>query len=120
MGDYKRLAVWQKAHRLTLDIYRSTSDFPHTEQYGLTGQIRRASASVPANIAEGSGRGGDLELARFLRIAVGSASELEYHLLLAHDLGYMGNNSYAQIDQQVAEVLRMLTGLIQHLDSKRR
>ncbi len=119
MGDYKKLAVWEKAHRLTLDIYRITASFPNSEQYGLTGQIRRSCSSIPANIAEGSGRGGDTELARFLRIATGSASELEYHILLAHDLGFIDKDNYEQINLQVTEVLRMLKGLIQRLDSKR-
>lgn len=119
MGDYKKLAVWQKAHQLTLDIYCSTAHFPSAEQYGLTSQIRRASASIPANIAEGSGRGGDAELSRFLRIAMGSAAELEYHILLAHDLGFLDKDVYRQLDQQIAEVLRMLTGLIHHLDVRR-
>jgi four helix bundle protein len=120
MGDYKKLAVWEKAHQLTLDIYRVTASFPNTEMYGLTGQIRRACASIPANIAEGSGRGGDTELARFLRIATGSASELEYHMLLAYDLGFIETGNYEQINQQITEVLRMLKGLIHRLDSKNR
>jgi four helix bundle protein len=120
VGDYKKLAVWEKAHQLTLDIYRVTASFPNTEQYGLTGQIRRSCASIPANIAEGSGRGGDTELGRFLRIATGSASELEYHLLLAHDLGFIDESNYEKLNQQIAEILRMLKGLIQRLDSKNR
>lgn len=120
MGDYKRLEVWHKAHQLTLGVYRVTASFPNTEIYGLTGQIRRASSSIPANIAEGSGRGSDTELARFLRIATGSASELEYHLLLSHDLGFIDANNYEKLNQQITEILRMLKGLIHRLDSKNR
>ena len=81
MSDYRKLVVWEKAHKLVLEVYRVTMTFPKEELFGLTSQIRRASASIPANIAEGSGRGSDAEMARFLHIALGSASELEYHLL---------------------------------------
>ena len=83
MQDFRQLKVWRKAHSLALAIYKGTVRFPRTELYGLTSQIRRACVSIPANIAEGCGRGGDPELGRFLQIAMGSASELEYHLLLA-------------------------------------
>lgn len=89
MRDFREIKVWHKAHGLTLDIYRSTAIFPREELYGLTSQLRRASSSIPANIAEGCGRGGNAELARFLQIGMGSASELEYHILLAHDLTYL-------------------------------
>jgi len=80
--DFRKLAVWEKAHRLTLDMYKATASFPKDELYGLTSQVRRASISIPANIAEGCGRNGDVELARFLQIAMGSASELEYQSAL--------------------------------------
>ena len=83
MQSFRNLKVWEKAHRLTLDVYRSTKMFPRDETYGLTSQIRRAAGSIGANIAEGSCRKGDCEFSRFLQIAMGSASELEYHLLLA-------------------------------------
>src|SRR3990170_6872922 len=89
MKDFRELKVWEKAHRLTLMVYKATAAFPRDELYGLTGQIRRSCASIPANIAEGCGRSGDSELARFLQIAMGSASELEYHLLLGRDLGLL-------------------------------
>ena len=83
--------------------------------YGLTSQIRRSCASIPANIAEGCGRGGDAELARFLQIAMGSASELEYHLLLAHDLGFLNDSVYDELTREVSEVKRMLTSFLQKL-----
>jgi four helix bundle protein len=78
--------VWQKAHELTLAVYRVKRDFPRDEVYGLTAQLRRSSSSIPANLAEGCGRGGDSEFSRLCRIPMGSANELEYHLLLPGDL----------------------------------
>lgn len=86
MQDFKRLVAWQRAHQLTIEVYRLTAQFPKDEMYGLTSQIRRSANSVAANIAEGSGRSSDAELRRFLFIAVGSVSEREYHTLLAKDL----------------------------------
>jgi four helix bundle protein len=88
--DFRELKVWERSHRLVQDLYDATGNFPREETYGLTAQLRRCSASIPANIAEGCGRSGDAELGRFMLIAMGSASELEYHLLLARDLGYLG------------------------------
>ncbi len=116
MKDFKSLKVWHKAHQLTLLVYALTRTFPREEMYGLTSQIRRAAASIPANIAEGSGRRSDGELRRFLQIARGSASELEYHLLLARDLGFLGSPHYATVETNVAEVQRMLTALVKSLD----
>jgi four helix bundle protein len=116
--DFRQLAVWEKAHRLTLAVYQATGNFPKDELYGLTSQIRRASASVPANIAEGCGRSGDGELARFLSIAMGSASELDYHLLLAHDLHFLDSTAYSQLNQQLTEVKRMLNALIHKIRSE--
>ena len=95
MKGFRNLQVWAKSHRLVLDVYRVTVGFPKAEIYGLTSQIRRAAASVPANIAEGCGRRGDAELARFCQMAMGSASELEYHLLLSRDLGFISTEEYA-------------------------
>lgn len=117
MGEYKKLAVWEKAHRLTLDIYKVSANFPKEEMYGLTNQIRRSASSIPTNIAEGSGRGSDTELARFLRIAMGSRHEMEYQLLLAYDLGLLEKDIYERLDQQAAEIGRMLNGLIRNLKS---
>ena len=113
--DFKRLQVWDKSHRLTLDVYRATNNFPQSELYGLTSQIRRSAASVPANIAEGCGRNTEAEFARFLHIAMGSASELEYHLLLSRDLGYLNTETHNKLSAQTTEVKRMLTGLINRL-----
>ena len=112
MRDFRELKVWEKSHRLVLAVYRATATFPRTEQFGLMSQIRRASASIPANIAEGCGRRGEAEFARFLQIAMGSASELEYHLLLARDLGFLKLPIYEQLTGEVVEIKRMLTSFI--------
>jgi four helix bundle protein len=113
--DFKSLTAWSKAHALTLKVYGVTKGFPKDEAFGLTGQLRRACASIPANIAEGCGRTGDAELARFLIIAAGSASEVEYHLLLAHDLNYLSPTDYGRLNGEVNELKRMLTAFIQRL-----
>ena len=95
MRNYRELQVWNKAHNLTLELYRVSRGFPREEMYGVTNQLRRAAASIGANLAEGCGRRTSTELARFVRIAMGSASELDYHLLLSHDLGFMnGEDSH--------------------------
>ena len=119
MKDFRDLRVWEKAHQLALSVYRATAHFPKEELYGLTGQIRRACISVPANIAEGCGRDGDQELARFLQIAMGSAAELEYHLLLARDLSLLEIPNYDDLAQAVTEVKRMLATFIQKLRVKK-
>ncbi|HXP86454.1 MAG TPA: four helix bundle protein [Bryobacteraceae bacterium] len=115
MKDFKDLRVWQKSHALTLAIYRVTQRFPKEEMYGLTSQIRRAAVSAAANIAEGCGRRSDREFRRFLQIARGSASELEYHLLLARDLRFPSAQEYTSVQAAVAEVQRMLTALVKSL-----
>jgi len=117
--DFRQLQVWQKAHQLTLAVYRVTASFPRAELYGLTTQLRRSSASIAANLAEGCGRNGDAELARFCSIAMGSASELDYHLLLASDLKLINSTDYTDLLQQASEVKRMLTGLLQKLTADR-
>lgn len=115
MRDFRKLRVWGRAHQLTLALYRATKEFPRDELYGLRAQIRRAAASVGANLAEGCGRKGDREFARFLYFALGSASELEYHLILALDLGYLEVTTGRRIGGEVVEVKRMISGLITKL-----
>lgn len=112
MKNYRELFVWQKAHRLVLDTYAATRTWPSDERYGLTSQSRRSAASIPTNLAEECGRNGDAELARFCDISSGSASELDYQLLLAHDLGYLSDEIYSKLENQLREVRRMLSGLI--------
>ena len=113
MKSFRELKVWQKAHKLTLAIYAATRSFPNEELYGLTSQLRRAAASIGANIAEGWGRRSDGEICRFLQIARGSASEIEYHVLLARDLHFLGEEESADLSHDADEVQRMLTALIQ-------
>jgi four helix bundle protein len=93
MRDFRTRKVWQKAHQVTLRVYGATRTFPKDELYGLTSQIRRYAASIPTNVAEACGRSGGAEFARFLNIAMGSASELEYQLLLARDLNWTPMNT---------------------------
>jgi four helix bundle protein len=118
MQDFRQLQVWQKAHQLTLDVYQITKQFPGEELYGLTSQTRRAASSIPTNIAEGCGRGGTGEMRRFLQIAMGSASELEYHFILAHDLHLIDEPTHRRLEQNVSEVKRMLTGLLKKLTTE--
>jgi len=119
MKDFRQLSTWQKSHQLTLALYERTRSFPREEMYGLTAQIRRAASSIPANLAEGCGVDGDVEFARYCTIARASASELEYHLLLAHDLRLLKAEDYAELTERVVELKRMLTGLIQKLNADR-
>jgi S23 ribosomal protein. len=120
MKDFRDLLVWNKAHALTLKCYRATNNFPRSELYGLTSQIRRAAASIAANIAEACGKRGNGDFQRFLGIAAGSASEVEYHFLLAHDLGFLDSEQYKSLDAAVVEVKRMLASLIIKVESDRR
>ena len=115
MQNFRNLKVWEKAHALTLEIYKSSKTFPRDEMYGLTSQMRRASASIGANIAEGSCRRGDVDFARFLQMAAGSASELEYHLLLARDLDLLKIADYQRLSVEAVDVKRMLASLMQKL-----
>ena len=119
MKDFRELKVWRKAHELTLAVYQITASFPREELYGLTAQLRRAGSSIAANLAEGCGRNGDAELARFCSMAMGSASELEYHLLLARDLKLIRPQDYDALDQRATELKRMLTALLQKLNADR-
>ena len=115
MKDFKDLRVWSKAHCLTIDGYKATRQFTKEELFGITSQMRRAASSIGANIAEGAGRKSDGELTRYLHIARGSAAELEYHLLLAHDLDVLSKGVHSLLAKQTDEVQRMLTSLIRHV-----
>jgi four helix bundle protein len=118
MQNYKNLEVWKTAHSLAVNVYKSTNSFPKDELYGLTSQVRRACVSIPANIAEGCGRGGNSELGQFLKIALGSANELEYELLLAKDLTYLKADIYDNLNKQVNEIKGMLISLIKKVSLK--
>ncbi|HLB22628.1 MAG TPA: four helix bundle protein [Dehalococcoidia bacterium] len=115
MRNYRDLAVWHKAHALTLAVYKATKAFPQSEIYGLTSQIRRASSSIAANIAEGCGLGSVAELRKHCQIAMGSAAELDYHLLLSHDLGYLDEAAYRELAELTVEVQKMLSSFIVRL-----
>ena len=119
MRDFHELKVWVKAHQLTREVYRVTEHFPAEERFGLIGQLRRSAVSVASNIAEGCGREGEREFAQFLNIAAGSASELEYQLLLARELDHLSPARHRELDAQVNEVKRMLNGFMQQLKANR-
>jgi four helix bundle protein len=119
MKSFRDLKVWEKSHGLALAAYDATSSFPRQEMFGLVSQIRRCASSIPANIAEGCGRRGNGEFHRFLQIAMGSASELEYHLLLAHDLKFLEGQVYRGLNDRVEEVKRMLASLARKVDEER-
>jgi four helix bundle protein len=116
--NFRRLRVWARAHQLVLEVYRATRDFPVRERYGITSQMRRAAVSIPANIAEGCGRRGNAEFAHFLSISMGSATELQYHLILARDLELVEAAPFALLDGKTAEVQMMLVALIRSLKTK--
>jgi four helix bundle protein len=118
MKDFRHLEVWTKGRQTVSEVYKMTCSFPKEEMFGLTSQIRRAAVSIPSNIAEGCGRGSDAELARFLQIAMGSSSELEYQILLAKDLGYLNDESYNNLSDKTIEVKKMLTSLIKKLNAE--
>jgi four helix bundle protein len=108
---YRDLKVWQKAHVLTLEVYRVTQSWPKEERFGLTDQVRRASVSVEANLAEGTGRVGKAEYGRFVHMALGSAREVDCELLIARDLGYLPPEEHARLEAELDEIQRMLVAL---------
>ncbi len=120
MQDFRNLSVWQKSHQIALETYAVSANLSHPRSFFLRDQLVRAALSVPANLAEGCGRTGDRELRRFVRIALGSASELEYHLLFAHDLGLLPESAYEKLNAATIEVKRMLTGLAGRLSAQRK
>jgi len=118
MSDYRKLLVWRKAHALALDAHRTASRIRGSQYAPFRSQIIRAALSIPANIVEGREQKTDAGFARFLRIALGSASELEYHLTAAHDIqAISAKTEYQALSSQVVEVRRMLHGLIRRLEA---
>jgi four helix bundle protein len=115
MQDFRSLEVWKKSHQLTLDLYRRTQCFPVDERFGLVSQIRRSAASIACNPAEGAGRGTNLDFARFVDIAIGSACKVDYQLLLAKDLGYISAETHDVLGERVEEIRRKLAGLPRRL-----
>lgn len=114
MRNYQKFSVWEKSHQLTLDVYKLTPSFPKDELFGLTSQMKRASSSIPMNIAEGCGRNSDKDFCRFLYIASGSANELEYQIILSVDLNFINSENGQKLLFQVEEVKKMLNGLIKN------
>lgn len=112
MQNFKELKVWEKAHQITLNVYKASADFPKSEMYGLTSQLRRAVASIPSNIAEGCGKKTQADLANFLNIALGSANETEYFLILSKDLEYLAEEQFLTLSNEINEVKAMLIKLI--------
>lgn len=112
MQNYKELKVWNKAHQFTLKVYVVTINFPKEELYSLTNQLRRSAYSIPSNIAEGCGRKTQLDFANFLNIALGSANEVEYFILLAKDLSYLPIEDYTSLSNEISEIKAMLISLI--------
>lgn len=110
MRDFKKLKIWKKSHDLTLELYHKTNCFPKDELYGLSSQIRRAASSIPANIAEGSGRETIKELIRYIIIARGSAFELEYFIILSHDLKLIDHDTFQDLNLKIIELKKMLSG----------
>ncbi|PWJ53581.1 four helix bundle protein [Dyadobacter jejuensis] len=104
MKKFQELLIWQRSHEFTLQIYRQTKSFPQIEIYCLASQMRRSSSSIPTNIAEGCGRDSDAELCRFMVIAMGSASELEYQLILSKDLEYIDLETFEYLTKELIEI----------------
>lgn len=113
MRNYRDLKVWEKAHSLTLAVYRASKRFPREELFGLMSQMRRSSMSIGANLAERCGRRSDGEMGRYVQIAMGSAAELSYHLLMARDLNLLDNGDYERLYADAVEISRMLSSLSQ-------
>src|SRR5690606_32260236 len=111
MHDYRKLRAWKEAHSLTLQVYEITKHFPADERFGLASQVRRCAASVPSNLAEGSGRRTRSDFARFVDFAIGSANELEYQLLLARDLQYITIPDWEPLNGEIGRLRRGLYGL---------
>lgn len=118
LNSYKQLIVWQKSFRLSLKVFSITENFPKSEVYGLSSQMRRAGVSIPSNIAEGYARGHKAEYIQFLRTSYGSVAELDTQLLIAKELGYIGLTDYKQISGLIEEVSKMLNSLISKLNPR--
>jgi len=119
MKDYRKLVVWEKAHKLVLFIYKVTRAFPKEEQYGLVSQIRRAATSTPTNIAEGCGKYTQPDFAKYLQHAFGSIQEVQYLSFLSFELNYLNKDVYSSLEKDINEVKAMLIGLIQKVRNKR-
>ena len=115
MRDFQHLEIWQRSHNLTLKIYSVTQVFPKEEIYGLISQMRRSASSIPTNIAEGCGRESIIELRRFLAIAAGSSSELQYQFILSKDLNYINETLFKELFDEISQIRRMIFGFSEKL-----
>ena len=115
MKDFKKYDIWKLSHVFTLKIYETTKSFPQKEIYGIISQIRRASSSIPTNISEGCGRDSDAEFNRFLTIALGSASEVEYLIILSKDLNYLVEDTFIKLNEDINTIKRKIYTLKQKL-----
>ena len=115
MRDFKKYDIWALSHKFTLEIYKASEGFPTSEIYGITSQIRRAASSVPTNISEGCGRDSDAEFNKFLTIAIGSATETEYLILLAKDLNYLSESVYINLNEDINTIKKKIYTLKQKL-----
>ena len=113
--DFKQLVVWQKSHEFTIAVYKVTASFPISEQYALVSQLRRAAASIGANVSEGCGKRTQKDFASFLYNSLGSVKECENHLLLSKDLGYVKEKEFAELTLQTEQIGKMLNALIKVL-----
>jgi len=112
MKDFRDIQVWNKGHKLAIEIYKLTAGFPREEIFGLSSQIRRAAFSIPTNITEGCGRGSAKELKQFLKIVMGSASEVEYQILLSYELRYMDRKTYDNSSSDIQEIKKIISSYI--------
>lgn len=115
---FRDLEVWQKSHKLTLDVYKLTNLFPRSEQFGMVSQLRRAAYSIPSNLAEGYGRRSTRELLQFLAIANGSAEELRYFVILSKDLRYISPEDETRLDREITGIVQMMAALSRSLKNR--
>lgn len=119
MKTHKDLDAWKEAINFVTEIYRYTEKFPDVEKFGLTSQIRRASVSVPSNIAEGAARNSNKEYLQFLNYALGSISEIETQLIIALNLNFISDEQYKQLDTNLTTIRKLLLGLIKYIRNKK-
>lgn len=117
MRDFRKYAVWEQSHKLVLELYRLTKNFPSEEKFGLTSQIRRAVVSIPTNISEGCGKSSEKDFARFLGISFGSCQEVEYLTLLAKDLDYLNQENYDPLFLEIVSIKKQLYHLIKKINA---
>jgi four helix bundle protein len=117
MRDFRKYSVWEQSHKLVLELYRLTRDFPTEEKFGITSQIRRAGVSIPTNISEGCGKASEKDFARFLGISFGSCQEVEYLTLLARDLDYLNDESYDFLFSEIVSIKKQLYHLIKKINA---